>query len=115
MSNESDVVHSDDTKEFESKALTDDVVHANTEKRFESMLTTVDNPFDPFTQFKPWYSYDLASGYHTLALLARIINSSPELSEADELLANESAIDEIIKENVSGMHRRLTREVEQAS
>lgn len=115
MSNESNVVHSDDTKELESIVVTDDVVHVDAEKKFESMLTTVDNPFDPFTQFKPWYSYDLASGYHTLALLARIINSSPELSEADELLVNELAIDEIIRENVSGMHRRLTREVQTTS
>ena len=78
----------------------------------ESMLTTVDNPFDPFTEFKPWYSFDLAAGYHTLALLGRIINTSHELSDTDELLANERAIDEILRENVSGMHRRVTREVQ---
>ena len=112
MINESDTFDSDHTEELESTLINSEVVHANDEKKFESMLTTVDNPFDPFTEFKPWYSFDLASGYHTLALLARIANTSQELSEADELLVNELAIDEIIRENVSGMHRRVTRELE---
>lgn len=77
----------------------------------ESMLTTVDNPFDPFTEFKPWFAFDVAAGYHTSSLLARITINSTELSLADQLLANEQAIDEIIQENVSGMHRRVTRQI----
>lgn len=78
----------------------------------ETMLTTVDNPFDPFTEFKPWFSFDIASGYHSLSLLARLISTSTDLSEADQRLANELAIEEIIKENVSGMHRKVTKEIE---
>lgn len=83
-----------------------------TTKVTESMLTTVDNPFDPFTEFKPWFSYDIASGYHTLSLLARIYIASNELSDEDQRIANEWAIDEILKENISGMHRKVTREIE---
>jgi len=98
----SDITNSNNTKLNDTNA-----------KQYESMLTTVDNPFDPFTQFKPWFSFDIASGYHTLALLARIINTSNEMSEADQLAANELAIDEILMENVSGMHRRVMREVQQ--
>ncbi len=45
----------------------------------EYMLTTVDNPFSPFTQWVEWYAYDTASGYHTCALLARIAITSDEL------------------------------------
>ncbi len=70
-------------------------------------LTTVDNPFDPFKQFDEWYSYDEALGYSTLGLLARVMISSDELSEADQDRAYELAIDEIVKENVSGMHRKV--------
>jgi hypothetical protein len=77
----------------------------------ESMLTTFDNPFDPFTQFEAWYSFDLTSGYHTLALLGRLTFTSDELSEADQDAAIDAAIDEILAENVSGMHRRATREI----
>ena len=70
------------------------------------MLTTVDNPFDPFTQFEEWYNWDEASGYHSTALLGRVVISSDELSEYDQRLAYEQGIDEIVKENVSGMHRK---------
>lgn len=71
------------------------------------MLTTVDNPFDPFTQFDQWYTWDTQAGYNTSSFLARIVRTSPELSETDQELDIERAIDEIVKENVSGMWRKV--------
>lgn len=76
----------------------------------EHMLTTVDNPYDPFTQFEEWYSFDQAAGYDSLGLLARVAITSDELSEADQSLAIEQAIDEIVRENVSGMHQKVARQ-----
>lgn len=73
------------------------------------MLTTVDNPFDPFTQFDQWFAFDTYSGYHTAALLDRIAISSDELSQIDQVLAVQDAIDEIVKENVMGVHRKVKR------
>jgi hypothetical protein len=77
------------------------------------MLTTVDNPFNPFTQFDDWYSWDTAHGYHTSSLLARVTVTSDDLGEGDALSAIDNAIDEIVRENVSGMHRKVaeTQEV----
>lgn len=75
----------------------------------EYMLTTVDNPFDPFTQFKAWYAWDFDAGYHTPSFLARIVKTSNELSEADQKIAIEEAIDEIVKENVLGLYRKVSR------
>lgn len=77
----------------------------------ESRLTTVDNPHDPFLDPEAWRSYDIRSGYNTLTFLARVLITSEELSDADQALAYEQAIDEIISENVNGMWRRVTREV----
>lgn len=71
------------------------------------MLTTVDNPFNPFNQFDEWYAFDTQNNYHSSALLARIVKTSDELSDVDQDLAIEAAIDEIVRENVSGMHRKL--------
>lgn len=71
------------------------------------MITTVDNPYDPRTQFDDWNSWDVRSGYCTLALLARITRSSDDLSDADQRLAIDQAIEEIVRENVSGMHRKI--------
>lgn len=76
------------------------------------MLTTIDNPFDPFTQWDEWNRWDQASGYNTTSFLARIVASSDELSETDQDLAIEQAIDEIVKENVTGMYRKVAQRSE---
>ena len=75
----------------------------------EYMLTTVDNPFDPWTQWEEWYAFDTRHGYHTAGLLARIAVTSDELSDADQALAIQLAIYEIVRENVSGMHKKVAR------
>jgi hypothetical protein len=77
--------------------------------RPEYMLTTVDNPYHPFTQFEEWYDWDQRAGYCSAGLVARIANLSDELSEADQYLAVQQAIDEIVSENVSGVHRKVKR------
>ena len=74
----------------------------------ESMLTTTDNPFDPFTQYDEWLQFDEAKGHFTNNLLARVAKSSDELSEIDEDLAIEAAMDEIVFFNVSGLHKKVT-------
>lgn len=77
----------------------------------QSMLSTVDNPFDPFTEYDDWFQWDEAAGYYTPGLLARFAVTSPELSEVDQSLAIEEAIDEIVKENPLGVHMKVVKEV----
>jgi len=74
----------------------------------QSMLTTVDNPFDPFTQFDEWMAFDEDKGYHSSAYLARIVKSSDDLSEADQDIAIELAIDEIVELNILGIYKKVT-------
>ena len=73
----------------------------------DHLLTTVDNPFSPFTQFNEWYAFDTVKGYNSLGLLARVVITSDELSDADQEGAIEAAIEEIVRENLSGMHRKV--------
>jgi hypothetical protein len=75
----------------------------------EYMLTTVDNPFDPFTKFDEWLEYDISMGYNTSSFLARIAKVSNDLSQDDQALEIQNAIDEIVRENVSGMWRKVSR------
>ena len=75
----------------------------------DNMLTTVDNPFDPFTQYMDWFWWDYHAGYHTPGVLARQVISSNDLSEADQTSAINTAIDEIVAENVSGVHKKVSR------
>jgi hypothetical protein len=65
----------------------------------EHMLTTKDNPFDPFTEFDEWNVWDQAAGYNTLSYLGRVVKTSDELSETDQSLAIEQAIDDIVANN----------------
>jgi hypothetical protein len=75
-----------------------------------AMLTTIDNPFSPLTDFDAWNAYDISSGYHTMEFLGRIVMTSDDLSEADYDAAIDEAIDEIIFENVSGIYRKISKE-----
>ena len=71
------------------------------------MLTTIDNPYSPVTQWDEWFAYDAERGYHTPDFLARVVITSDELSELDQDLALEDAIDEIIRENVLGIYKKV--------
>ena len=78
----------------------------------QTMLTTTDNPFDPFTQFDDWYAFDTQKGYNTCAYLARIAKVSNDLSPADYEIAVESAIDEICDLNLLGIYKKVTSDKE---
>lgn len=69
-----------------------------------SMLTTFDNPFDPFTQFDEWFAFDdgnkqnLVHQYfncNSCQMLDRYSFDSSEVSPAISEDENERAIDEI--------------------
>lgn len=85
------------------------MVMATDTTKTEQMLTTADNPFNPFINFDEWYAWDADAGYHTPALLARIVVNSDDLSEADQAHAIQLGMDEIVKENVSGMHKLISK------
>lgn len=75
------------------------------------MLTTTDNPYDPFTQYDQWYGFDSRQGYHTPEYLARVAIVSDEVSDVDESLAIEEAIDEIVFENVTGLYKKVSKNI----
>lgn len=61
------------------------------------MLTTLDNPFDPFNDFKAWYSFDCEKGHNTSARLARIVNIDSEMSQKEVEDEMDRAMDLIVK------------------
>jgi len=77
-----------------------------------AMLSTVDNPHSPFDEWTQWFEFDTRSGYNSLGLLARLANVSEELSEFDYTAAINLAIDEIVRENVSGVHIKVERDLD---
>ena len=73
-----------------------------------SMLTTIDNPFSPFTQYEEWLAYDQGKGYHTNEYLTRIAGTGYSLSEDDDDVLQEQAIDEIVRLNILGIYKKVT-------
>lgn len=76
----------------------------------EYMLTTVDNPYNPFTDFKAWLAFDIRKGYNTSALLGRMTMDVDDLPEPYHSLGIRNAIDDIVRMNLSGMHRKVSRD-----
>lgn len=76
----------------------------------ECMVTTVDNPYDPFEQPDEWENFDVSKGYYTNSYLARVARTSIEQSDAEFLREIESACDEICRLNVLGLYRKVSRE-----
>lgn len=78
----------------------------------EYMLTTADNPWNPFTHYSEWFVFDTTMGYHTNAYLARVTVSSEELSEADQSQAIDQGMDEILEFDPTGLFVKVTEDTD---
>lgn len=71
------------------------------------MLTTIDNPYNPFLQWDEWYAYDCQKGYNTCGYLARIADAPDGLEpeQVDRIIT--AAVDEICKFNILGIYKKV--------
>ena len=74
------------------------------------MLTTIDNPYNPFEQFDLWLLFDKEKGYNTCEYLARIVNLTNDMSEKEIEVATDKAIDDIIVNDPFGIYKKVTSE-----
>lgn len=78
-----------------------------------AVLSTSDNPYDPFTDFKQWYLFDVSHGYNSCGITASNVDISDDVSEVDFQKAVEDAIDEIIRTDFLVPNRiKLVKEVD---
>ena len=73
-----------------------------------SALTTVDNPYDPFSDFDRWFLFDIVKGYNSCSYLARIARTSDQLSDKENEEEINRAIDEIITLNPT-MYKKISK------
>ena len=73
------------------------------------MLTTNDNPFNPFDDFDSWFMFDVEKGYNSSGYLARIARTSEQLSDEENNSEIERAIDEIIKYDFMNIYKKVTK------
>ena len=77
-----------------------------------SMLTTIDNPYDPFEEFPLWFMYDVEKGYYTCNRLARIANFTDDMTDVEVAIETDRAIDEIIKFDVLNIYKKVKQNIE---
>ena len=75
------------------------------------MLTTFDNPYDPFEDFTHWFKYDTENGYDSCSRLARIAKISDDFSQKEYFEEIERAIDEIIFYDPLNVYKKVTKKV----
>ena len=85
-----------------------DVSVKNKVMDYECMLTTVDNPFNPFEDFTSWFLFDIEKGYSSCGKLMRVAKLSDDLTEKEEDAEIERAIDEIIKYDPLDIYKKVT-------
>lgn len=61
------------------------------------MLTTLDNPFDPFDDFTSWFMFDCEKGHNTSSRIARIAQLDSEMSQKEVDEEMERAMNLIMK------------------
>ncbi len=76
----------------------------------QCMLTTFDNPYNPFEQFASWFLFDVEKGYNTCAYLGRIARTSDQLTEEENNKEVERAIDEIIRYDFRNIYKKLKKD-----
>ena len=73
----------------------------------EVMLTTIDNPFSPKTEYDNWRQWDVDKGYHTEQYLARIMDVPVDVDMSDEVtlsLIAEKAMYEIVEHDMLNVY-----------
>lgn len=70
-------------------------------------LTTIDNPYNPFTQFIDWFMFDVTKGYNSCGYLARLAKTSDQLSDRENDEEIERAIDDIVSLDFRNIYFKL--------
>ena len=75
----------------------------------EVMLTTFDNPYDPFDDFVKWFLFDIEKGYNTCDYLGRVTNLEDDMTQRERDQEIERAIDEIILYDFRNIYKKVSK------
>ena len=73
------------------------------------LLTTIDNPYDPFDDFVRWFEFDELTGYRTCEKVAKLAKVYSGMSEEEISNAIEKAMDTIVENDFTGLYRKVDR------
>lgn len=75
------------------------------------MLTTIDNPFNPFEDYRSWCSFDKEHHYDSAERVMRIAQLTEDMTTIEENAEIERAIDEIIKYDILNIYVKVSSDV----
>ena len=76
-------------------------------------LTTIDNPYSPFSNYDSWYNYDTEKGYDCCGYIARVMElnniQTSYLNEEEENEKINEVINRIVKDDPTGMYMKVEK------
>lgn len=60
------------------------------------LLTTIDNPYNPFKDWDSWFAFDQQKGYRTCQILDRFYKTSDTISDSLDEFLYSNALDTIL-------------------
>lgn len=63
----------------------------------EVMITTRDNPYNPFTQWRDWWAFDTGKGYNSWVLVAKEARIAPDEPDRLKRIQVNLVIDELCR------------------
>ena len=73
------------------------------------MLSTIDNPFNPFEDYSSWLMFDKEKGYDSAERLMRIAKITDDMTQKEENEEIERAISEIIKYYILNVYVKVSK------
>lgn len=70
-------------------------------------LTTMDNPWNPFTHPKEWLQYDIDHGYNTDRWIAYFCDATNEFFDEMRDLEIDYAMNKVLEVNPFGLHIKI--------
>lgn len=75
----------------------------------ETMLTTVDNPHNPFDDFDSWLMFDIEKGYDTCGRLMRLATITEDMSDKEVSDEVDRAMNRLIQADPLDIFKKVTR------
>lgn len=73
-------------------------------------ITSIDNPYNPFTDFDRWLNFDLRKGkLSCCSVLANVSIDSNDLDSEAEAIADEMAINDIVAYHPAGIYLKVQK------
>lgn len=70
-------------------------------------LTTIDNPWNPFTNFRDWYNFDESHDYGCCSIVARLAITTEDMTDVEEAKEIERAINSFIEADPTGIYMKV--------